>query len=62
MDEGSADKDAAEEKAPDGAGSARTVPAVTEAAEAAEAEDVGIPQQQSAGEAVDNEAGKGART
>ncbi|MFE1033662.1 hypothetical protein ACFW40_17345 [Streptomyces sp. NPDC058807] len=33
-----------------------------EPAEAADAEGVGIPKQQSAGEAVDNEADKGART
>ncbi|WP_217246318.1 hypothetical protein [Streptomyces sp. AC602_WCS936] len=33
-----------------------------ESAEAADAEGVGIPKQQSAGEVVDNEADKGART
>ncbi|WP_369180433.1 hypothetical protein [Streptomyces mutabilis] len=33
-----------------------------ESAEAADADGVGIPKQQSAGEAVDNEADKGART
>ncbi|MEU3897083.1 hypothetical protein [Streptomyces sp. NPDC045251] len=33
-----------------------------EAADATDAEGVGIPKQQSAGEAVDNEADKGART
>ncbi|GGQ34861.1 hypothetical protein ACFFKE_16180 [Streptomyces mutabilis] len=33
-----------------------------ESTEAADAEGVGIPKQQSAGEAVDNEADKGART
>ncbi|MFE0483945.1 hypothetical protein [Streptomyces tendae] len=32
------------------------------AAEAGDSESVGIPKQQSAGEAVDNEADKGART
>ncbi|MEU3729429.1 hypothetical protein AB0E81_08465 [Streptomyces sp. NPDC033538] len=34
----------------------------TEATDAADSESVGIPKQQSAGEAVDNEADKGART
>ncbi|MFJ2698177.1 hypothetical protein ACIO5Z_18330 [Streptomyces rochei] len=34
----------------------------SEASEASEADGVGIPKQQSAGEAVDNEADKGART
>ncbi|MER7053160.1 hypothetical protein [Streptomyces sp. NPDC000351] len=34
----------------------------TDAADAADSESVGIPKQQSAGEAVDNEADKGART
>ncbi|MFH8977609.1 hypothetical protein [Streptomyces sp. NPDC017890] len=34
----------------------------TGAADAADSESVGIPKQQSAGEAVDNEADKGART
>ncbi|MET9719322.1 hypothetical protein ABZZ46_28440 [Streptomyces rochei] len=37
-------------------------PEADQPAEAAEADGVGIPKQQSAGEAVDNEADKGART
>ena len=43
----------------DGTDEAATAP---EAAEAADSDGVGIPKQQSAGEAVDNEADKGART
>ncbi|GJF26776.1 MULTISPECIES: hypothetical protein [Streptomyces] len=41
---------------------AETAPAVTEPAEDADSDSVGIPKQQSAEEAVDNEADKGART
>ncbi|WP_225631478.1 hypothetical protein [Streptomyces solaniscabiei] len=45
-----------------GAGAGETTQAVTDTAEDADSESVGIPKQQSAGEAVDNEADKGART
>ena len=45
-----------------GSGAAGRAPEADQPAEAAEADGVGIPKQQSAGEAVDNEADKGART
>ncbi|MEV7791390.1 hypothetical protein AB0O68_05350 [Streptomyces sp. NPDC087512] len=57
-----ADESTAEATGPAGAGTGEPAPAVTETAEAADPEGVGIPKQQSAGEAVDNEADKGART
>ncbi|MYR42222.1 hypothetical protein [Streptomyces sp. SID5910] len=57
-----ADEDAAEAKGSAVAGAEETAAAVPEPAEAADSESVGIPKQQSAGEAVDNEADKGART
>ncbi|CAM5599627.1 hypothetical protein SVIOM342S_02018 [Streptomyces violaceorubidus] len=44
------------------AGPRNTAEAGGAAAEADDSEGVGIPKQQSAGEAVDNEADKGART
>jgi hypothetical protein len=53
---------AAEANGPADTGAGETAPAVTETEEAADSESVGIPKQQSAGEAVDNEADKGART
>ncbi|MEU6099832.1 hypothetical protein [Streptomyces flaveolus] len=55
-------EEAAEANGPADTGVGETAPAVTETAEAADPESVGIPKQQSAGEAVDNEADKGART
>ncbi|MEU9590597.1 hypothetical protein ACGF7W_23905 [Streptomyces sp. NPDC048219] len=57
-----ADEKATEANGPADAGVGETTPAVTEPAEAADSEGVGIPKQQSADEAVDNESDKGART
>ncbi|MER6166009.1 hypothetical protein [Streptomyces violaceorubidus] len=55
--------EAAEVKAAEAVESADAGPRDTaEADEAADSESVGIPKQQSAGEAVDNDADKGART
>ncbi|GGQ76354.1 hypothetical protein [Streptomyces flaveolus] len=57
-----ADEKVAEANGPADTGVGETAPAVTDTAEDADSESVGIPKQQSAGEAVDNEADKGART
>ncbi|MEU3664171.1 hypothetical protein AB0E77_31185 [Streptomyces sp. NPDC032940] len=58
--ENAADESAAGTDGP--AGAEETAPAVAGTREAADSESVGIPRQQSTGEAVDNEADKGART
>ncbi|MDN0197557.1 hypothetical protein [Streptomyces sp. S.PNR 29] len=60
---GSEAEEAAEGKGTAEAGAGEAVkPAATEAAEDTDSDGVEIPRQQSADEAVDNEAGEGART
>ncbi|CAM5247148.1 Gliding motility protein OS=Streptomyces tendae OX=1932 GN=GUR47_34660 PE=4 SV=1 [Streptomyces tendae] len=60
--EGAAEVKATEAAETADAGPRNTAEAGGAAAEADDSEGVGIPKQQSAGEAVDNEADKGART
>ncbi|MFJ6913623.1 hypothetical protein ACIQUX_06640 [Streptomyces sp. NPDC101133] len=60
--EGVAEASAAEAAETTDAGPRNTAEAAGATAEGGDSENVGIPKQQSAGEAVDNEADKGART